>query len=126
MNSDAIEFKIPMGMIVIATVMFLGYGMYAAGPTGAAAVFIAMLIHLAISLVGGVIMFILIGMVASVNFGSFPRALLKLTAIIMLATAIYMPASAVLSQLACIGALLALGLLVSLYWLFSNWSTQLL
>ena len=115
--NDATEFKIPIGMIVIAVLMILGYGAMFAGPEGAAILLIATLIYLAIALVAGVVFFMLIGMIAQTNFGTFPRALLKLTAIILLTSAIMLLVG---QFVGCSGLILVVGL----YWTFCNWLFQ--
>lgn len=111
---EEVEFKIPIGMIVIAVFMILGYGLFMAGPEGAAALMIAVLVYTGISLVGGVIAFMIIGALFSMNFGVIHRALLKLTAIILLTVGLSL---FFMHFVGCFGLIVTFGL----YWIFINW-----
>lgn len=115
---EAVEFKIPIAMIVIAVLMILGYGLLLAGPDGAAALMTGALVYTGISLVGGVIAFMIIGAMFSMNFGLIHRALLKLTAIILFTVGLTL---FFIQFMGC----MALIITFAIYWIFINWLFEL-
>lgn len=113
--NDAIEFKIPIGMIVAAVLMILAYGLLLGGAEGAAVMLLGSMLYTAVTLVAGVFAFMLIGAIFSMNFGMLHRALLKLTAIILFTVALSF------FFISWTGLLIGLGIVWGLYWIQVNW-----